>query len=83
MTHKKFLQLDIRDEGIITWGGLHGLLSLALVMSLPDNETINVLLITTYFCVLFSIIIQGLTIEKIVKTNDNKTVANTTDHIIY
>ena len=67
MTLKKFLQLDTKDAKIITWGGLRGGLSLALVMSLPDSETKNILLITTYFCVLFSIIIQGLTIEKLAK----------------
>jgi CPA1 family monovalent cation:H+ antiporter len=67
MTLKKFLQLYTKDAKIITWGGLRGGLSLALVMSLPDSETKNILLITTYFCVLFSIIIQGLTIEKLAK----------------
>jgi CPA1 family monovalent cation:H+ antiporter len=67
ITFKKFLQLDIKDAKIITWGGLRGGLSLALVMSLPDSDTKNILLITTYFCVLFSIIIQGLTIEKMAK----------------
>lgn len=67
MTLKKFLQLDTKDAKIITWGGLRGGLSLALVLSLPDSETKNILLITTYFCVLFSIIIQGLTIEKLAK----------------
>lgn len=67
MTFKKLLQLDTKDAKIITWGGLRGGLSLALVLSLPDSETKNILLITTYFCVLFSIIIQGLTIEKLAK----------------
>jgi CPA1 family monovalent cation:H+ antiporter len=65
----KFLQLNIKDAKIITWGGLRGGLSLALVLSLPDSETKNILLIATYFCVLFSIIVQGLTIEKVAKIN--------------
>lgn len=68
ITMKKFLKLETKDARIITWGGLRGGLSLALVLSLPENETKNILLITTYFCVLFSIIIQGLTIEKLAKT---------------
>lgn len=63
----KFLSLSNKDAKIISWGGLRGGLSLALVLSLPDNETKNTLLIATYFCVLFSIIIQGLTIEKLAK----------------
>jgi len=42
---------------------------LAMVLSLPDSEAKHVLLIATYFCVLFSILIQGLTIEKLAKMN--------------
>ncbi len=63
----KLLKLTNKEALIISWGGLRGGLSLALVLSLPDNETKNVLLIATYFCVLFSIIIQGLTIERLAK----------------
>ena len=63
----KLLKLTNKEAKIISWGGLRGGLSLALVLSLPDNETKNILLIATYFCVLFSIIIQGLTIERLAK----------------
>lgn len=64
----KLLNLTNKEAKIITWGGLRGGLSLALVLSLPDNETKSILLIATYFCVSFSIIIQGLSIEKLAKT---------------
>jgi monovalent cation:H+ antiporter, CPA1 family len=70
LPHKVFptlLNLTNKEAKIITWGGLRGGLSLALVLSLPDSETKNILLIATYFCVLFSIIVQGLTIEKLAK----------------
>jgi monovalent cation:H+ antiporter, CPA1 family len=63
----KLLKLTNKEAIIISWGGLRGGLSLALVLSLPNNETKNILLIATYFCVLFSIIIQGLTIERLAK----------------
>jgi CPA1 family monovalent cation:H+ antiporter len=63
----KLLKLTNKESKIISWGGLRGGLSLALVLSLPESETKDVLLIATYFCVLFSIIIQGLTIEKLAK----------------
>lgn len=66
-TFPKLLKLTNKEAKIISWGGLRGGLSLALVLSLPDTETKNILLIATYFCVLFSIVIQGLTIEKIAK----------------
>jgi CPA1 family monovalent cation:H+ antiporter len=61
------LKLTTKEAKIISWGGLRGGLSLALVLSLPNSETKNILLIATYFCVLFSIIIQGLTIERLAK----------------
>ncbi len=63
----KLLKLTNKEAKIISWGGLRGGLSLALVLSLPNSETKNILLIATYFCVLFSIIIQGLTIERLAK----------------
>lgn len=63
----RLLNLTNKEAKIIAWGGLRGGLSIALVLSLPDSETKNILLIATYFCVLFSIIVQGLTIEKVAK----------------
>ena len=61
--------LDIRkDEAkVIIWGGLRGGLSLALVLSLPDNETRDILLVVTYIAVVFSILIQGITIGRFSK----------------
>lgn len=66
-TIPKLLSLTNKEAKVISWGGLRGGLSLALVLSLPETETKNILLIATYFCVLFSIIVQGLTIEKIAR----------------
>jgi CPA1 family monovalent cation:H+ antiporter len=63
----KLLKLTNKEARIISWGGLRGGLSLALVLSLPDSEIKDTLLIATYFCVLFSIIVQGLTIESLAK----------------
>jgi monovalent cation:H+ antiporter, CPA1 family len=45
----KLLKLTNKEAKIISWGGLRGGLSLALVLSLPDSETKNILLIATYF----------------------------------
>ena len=52
---------------IMTWGGLKGGISVALVLSLPDGEWKPVLLTMTYIVVVFSIIVQGLTIAPLSK----------------
>lgn len=53
------------SEGIVpimTWGGLKGGISVALALSLPDSEWKPLILTVTYIVVLFSIIVQGLTV---------------------
>lgn len=52
---------------ILTWGGLRGGISVALALSLPNNEFKPVILAVTYAVVVFSIIVQGLTMQKLVK----------------
>jgi CPA1 family monovalent cation:H+ antiporter len=50
---------------LLTWGGLRGGLSLALVVSLPDSSWKPLLLNMTFAVVVFSIVVQGLTIQRI------------------
>ena len=52
---------------VLTWGGLRGGISVALALALPPSPSKPLLLATTYGVVLFSIIIQGLTIERVVR----------------
>ena len=54
---------------IITWGGLRGGLSIALALNLPNQigEGKNLILFLTYMVVLFTILVQGLTLKKIVE----------------
>ncbi|MEP2031351.1 MAG: sodium:proton antiporter [Paracoccaceae bacterium] len=47
---------------IMTWGGLKGGISVALALSLPDSEWKPLILTVTYIVVIFSIIVQGLTV---------------------
>ena len=53
---------------IITWGGLRGGLSVALALNLPDTmgDAKGLILVLTYAVVLFTILVQGLTLKKIV-----------------
>jgi len=59
---------------IMTWGGLRGGISIALALSLKPEMHRELFLVITYIIVIFSIIGQGLTVERVVKkfteTND-------------
>ncbi|QYX55406.1 sodium:proton antiporter [Roseovarius sp. SCSIO 43702] len=50
---------------IMTWGGLKGGISVALALSLPDTEWKPVILTATYLVVVFSIIVQGLSVARL------------------
>ncbi len=52
---------------IMTWGGLRGGISIALALSMPTTAYKEPLVIITYTVVLFSILVQGMTMEKVVK----------------
>jgi CPA1 family monovalent cation:H+ antiporter len=52
---------------IMTWGGLRGGISVALALSLPISPERNVILAITYAVVIFAILVQGLTLQKLVK----------------
>jgi len=52
---------------IMTWGGLRGGISVALALSLPLGPERDILLVVTYAVVIFSIVVQGLTISRLVK----------------
>ena len=52
---------------ILTWAGLRGGISVALALSLPPIAEKPVLLTCTYMVVLFSILVQGMTIKKVLR----------------
>ena len=52
---------------IMTWGGLRGGISVALALSLPTGSEREIVVAVTYILVIFSILAQGLTIERVVR----------------
>ena len=61
------VQKERGEISILTWAGLKGGISIALALSLPDTmEYKGIILTAAYAVVVFSILIQGLTIEKLI-----------------
>jgi CPA1 family monovalent cation:H+ antiporter len=53
---------------ILTWGGLRGAISVALALSLPEGEWRNLLVVCTYVVVLFSVLVQGITLPRLLRS---------------
>jgi len=64
---RKDHKANAKERAILTWAGLRGGISIALALTLPESEVREVILFTTYVVVVFSILVQGLTIEKLVR----------------
>jgi monovalent cation:H+ antiporter, CPA1 family len=59
---------------ILTWAGLRGGISVALVLSLPPIPEKPHLVACTYIVVLFSILVQGMTIKRVIRRYIGRTV---------
>jgi CPA1 family monovalent cation:H+ antiporter len=56
---------------VLTWGGLRGGISIALAFALPVGPERNILLAMTYAVVVFSILVQGLSIRSVTLATAN------------
>ena len=50
---------------VLTWSGLRGGISVALVLALPRFAGTEILLACTYAVVVFSVLVQGLTVRRV------------------
>lgn len=58
---------------ILTWCGLRGGISVALAMSLPAGAQRDAIVAMTYLVVVFSIVVQGLTVDRLIRSVTAKT----------
>ncbi len=54
------------EIAVLTWGGLRGGLAIALALSLPESHERGVILLLTYIVVAFAILVQGLSMKKLI-----------------
>jgi len=51
---------------VLTWAGVRGGLSLAMALSMPPSRQRDVIVAATYVVVVFSVIVQSLTLERLI-----------------
>ncbi len=56
-----------RDAAVLTWAGLRGGISIALALTLPASPWRTDLLVVTYAVVVFTIVVQGLTMSRVLR----------------
>jgi len=64
---RRWFGLPARSGLLLTWGGVRGGISVALALSLPPGPYRNLILMLTYSVVVFSILVQGLTVRSLAR----------------
>jgi CPA1 family monovalent cation:H+ antiporter len=66
------LKVNYSNINIMTWAGLRGGISIALALSLPNTPYRHLILSGSYFIVIFSVIVQGLTLNRMINSASKK-----------
>ncbi|MHB8206492.1 cation:proton antiporter [Mucilaginibacter sp.] len=65
-----WIKFEKNAVAMLTWGGVRGGLSVAMALSLPENMHRDEFVLITYIIVIFSVIVQGLTIGKLARNSN-------------
>ncbi|EIC20622.1 cation:proton antiporter [Thiorhodovibrio frisius] len=65
--YRGFRNVSPGTVAVLTWGGIRGGISVALALSLPPGATRDLILTVTYMIVVFSIMVQGLTLAPVIR----------------
>ncbi|QQL51151.1 cation:proton antiporter [Mucilaginibacter ginkgonis] len=66
---RRTLNMNYKSVNILTWAGLRGGISIALALSLPHSKYRTLILAGAYFIVIFSVIVQGLTLNRLINSS--------------
>ncbi|SFW64648.1 cation:proton antiporter [Chitinophaga sancti] len=66
MIMRRSLKTNFNNTAILVWAGLRGGISVALALSLPESPYKKLILSASYIIVVFSVIVQGLTLNRVV-----------------
>ncbi|AYL95896.1 cation:proton antiporter [Mucilaginibacter celer] len=69
---RRTLKVNYSNINIMTWAGLRGAISIALALSLPNTPYRHLILSGSYFIVIFSVIVQGLTLNAMINSASKK-----------
>ncbi len=69
---RKFGNFSTGSVRILTWAGLRGGISVALALSLPSGPERDLIVTVTYCVMVFSILVQGLTVGRLVQRFQKK-----------